>query len=121
MISVENPSRMTHRRLRAYIGLRYEDAPKIRLILKDVESMLKNHPEVDTEKTLMVNLTELADSSLNFMVYAFIKATEQEQFQNAQQDIFLKIIDIITQHGAQCAFPSRTLYIPERIHVANSK
>lgn len=43
-ISVENPGRMTNRRITTTIGLRYEDAAKVGVIVEAVREMLKNHP-----------------------------------------------------------------------------
>jgi MscS family membrane protein len=111
-IAIENPTRMHNRRVKKIIGLRYEDAPKVNNILKDIQVMLSNHPEVDKNALTMVNLVEFAESSLNILIYTFTRTTEWAAYKSIQQDILLKIIDIITQHGAECAFPSRTLYIP---------
>lgn len=112
-ISIENPSRMRNRRIKTFIGVRYDDAAKLKVILQDIEDMLRNHPEIDTTQTLMVNLVEFGASSLNFMVYTFTKTTNWVEFQGIQQDVFLKIIDIIMEHGAECAFPTTTVHIPE--------
>lgn len=120
-ISVENPSRMLNRRIRTNVGLRYDDAPKVAAILQDVETMLRNHPEIDVNQTLMVNLIEFGASSLNFMIYTFTKTTNWVKFQAIQQDVFLKVIDIITAHGAECAFPTQTLHIPEGLELTHEK
>jgi len=104
-ISVENPTRMQNRRIKTTIGVRYEDSFKIADILKDVEDMLKNHPDIDTSKTLFVNLTNFAPSSLEFLVYTFTKTIKWEPFQRIQQDVFLKIIEIIQKHKAELAYP----------------
>jgi len=108
-ISLENPSRMFNRRIKTVIGLRYQDALKISAILRDIETMLRQHPEIDTNQTLMVNLFEFGSSSLNFFIYTFTKTINWVDFQAIQQDVFLKAIDIIAQHGAACAFPTTTL------------
>lgn len=112
-VSVENPSRMLNRRIKTTIGLRYQDAPKMGMILKDIENMLRNHPEIDARQTLMVNLYEFGASSLNFFIYTFTKTTNWVRFQAVQQDVFLKAVEIITEHGAACAFPTTTLDFPE--------
>ena len=114
-ISIENPSRMLNRRIRTHVGVRYQDATKMSVILEDVEKMLKQHPEIDTNQTLFVKMVEFGPSSLNFLVYTFTKTTDWVKFQAIQQDVFLKIIDIITSHGAECAFPTTTLHIPDGI------
>src|ERR1019366_4603617 len=46
-IVLENPSRMTHRRIREVIGLRYEDLEKMAAIVQDVFTLLQNHPAID--------------------------------------------------------------------------
>lgn len=120
-ISIENPSRMSNRRIKSIIGLRYQDAPKLREMIRDIEDMLRSHPDIDTKQTLIVNLVEFGASSLNIMVYTFTKTTEWVPFQAIQQDVFLKIIDIITQHGAECAFPSRTLYFEDQPNEPSSQ
>ena len=114
-ISVENPSRMSHRRINTTIGLRYDDATKVEIILNAIEAMLRQHSAIDSDKTLMVNLHEFGASSLNFFIYAFTKTTDWVTFQKVQQDVFLKAIAIITEHGAECAFPTTTLHVPEPV------
>lgn len=116
-ISIENPSRMLNRRIYTNIGIRYQDAHKMKEILTAVEQMLREHAEIDTNQLIMVNLVNFAPSSLEFMVYCFTRTTDWAKFQAVQQDVYLKIIHIITEHGAQCAFPSTTMYIPDGIHI----
>jgi MscS family membrane protein len=118
-ISVENPSRMQNRRIKTNVGLRYDDANKVAVIIKDVENMLRHHPEIDANQTLIVNLVQFGSSSLDFMVYTFTKTTDWVKFQAIQQDVFLKILDIIAGHGAECAFPTQTLHVPEPVHLAS--
>ena len=110
-ISVENPGRMTNRRITTTIGLRYEDAAKVGVIVEAVREMLKNHPAIDQRQTLLVYFNQFADSLLNIMVYCFTKTTVWAEWLAAQQDVYLKIIDIVQSHGADFAFPSQTLYM----------
>ena len=112
-ISIENPTRMHNRRIKKMVGLRYEDASKVSSIINDINQMLANHPDIDKSALTMVNLLEFGESSLNIMVYTFTKTVIWADYQAVQQDILLKIIDIITQHGAECAFPSRTVYMAD--------
>ncbi|MCK4935068.1 MAG: mechanosensitive ion channel family protein [Simkaniaceae bacterium] len=116
-ISIQNPARMTNRRIKATVGIRYEDAPKADQILLDIEKMLREHPEIDQNLVTYVKLIEFGESSLNFRVYTFTKTKEWVKFQGIQHDVFLKIIEIITKHGAECSSPTLTLSIPEGISV----
>jgi MscS family membrane protein len=110
-ISVENPSRMSNRRIYETIGIRYDDAGKMDRIVEDVKTMLRKHPEIDTGQTMIVNFNKFASSSLDFFVYTFTKTTDWIRFHEIKQDVMLKIIDIIEGHGAECAFPTSTLHI----------
>jgi len=110
-IVVENPSRMTHRRIKETIGLRYQDIDKMAAIVADVKAMLRNHPEIDNDVTLIVNFTTFADSSLNFFIYTFTKTREWVFYHQVKQDVLLRIAQIIRDHGAEIAFPTRSLHI----------
>ena len=112
-ISVENPSRMTHRRIKETIGLRYDDAAKVNVILKDIETMLREHPEIDDSQTLMVNFNAFASSSLDFFIYTFTHTTNWVKYHGIKQDVLLKIEQIIRDHGAEIAFPTSTVHVPE--------
>lgn len=110
-IAVENPSRMTNRRIYETIGIRYDDVSKMGVIVEDVKKMLKAHPEIDTNQTLIVNFNEFASSSLDFFVYTFTKTINWIEYHEIKQDILMQIINIIEGHGAECAFPTSTLHI----------
>lgn len=119
-ISVENPSRMLNRRIYETIGIRYDDAAKMDEIVHAVKAMLKNHSEIDADNTLIVNFNAFASSSLDFFVYCFTHTTEWIKFHEIKQDVLLKILKIIDEHGAECAFPTSTLHIPDNITVENT-
>ena len=110
-ISVENPSRMTNRRINTVIGIRYQDADKIDQVTTDVRKMLSEHPEIDQAQTTFVNFVEYGHSSLNFRVYTFTKTTNWVRFQEVQHEIFVRILNIISKNGAECAFPTQTLFV----------
>lgn len=115
-ISVENPSRMTNRRIRTVVGLRYDDAAKLADIIQATEKMLRQHPEIDTNLVLFVRFIEYGPSSLNFLIYTFTKTTDWVTFQSVQQDVLLRVLDIVNDFDAQVAFPTTTIHIPDNIH-----
>jgi len=110
-IVVENPTRMTNRRIKETIGIRYADLDKMAAIVADVKAMLQAHPEIDPNATLIVNFNEFAASSLNFFIYTFTKTVQWVYFHEVKQDVLLKVAAIIQAHGAEIAFPTRTLHI----------
>jgi MscS family membrane protein len=119
-ISVENPSRMQNRRIKETIGIRYEDASKMDGIIRDVEAMLKAHPDIDQNQTVIVNFNSFAASSLDFFIYTFTKTTDWVKYHEVKQKVLLIILGIIEQHGADIAFTTSTVKIPESITVAGS-
>lgn len=115
LISVENPSRMMNRRIKQVVGIRYKDGSRLEEISNDIETMLRNHEEIDTTKTLFVKFINFGPSSLEILIYTFTKTTDWVRFQSIQQDILLKILQIIESDGAQCAFPTTTVDLPKDI------
>ncbi len=110
-IAVENPSRMSHRRIHETIGIRYQDASKMANIVRDVENMLIEHPDIDNTQTLIVNFNTFAASSLEFFIYTFTRTTKWVEYHRVKQDVLLKIVDIIENHDAEFAFPTSTIHL----------
>ncbi len=108
-LSLENPSRMSHRRIHETIGLRYQDAARMDAIISDVKAMLRAHEEIDSSQTMIVNFNYFAPSSLDFFVYTFTKTTNWVRFHEIKQDVLLRIVGVIHSHGADIAFPTTTL------------
>lgn len=116
-ISLENPSRMSNRRIYETFGVRYDDASKMEAIVSGVKSYLQAHPEIDQNQTLIVNFNAFAPSSMDFFVYTFTKTTDWIHFHEIKQDVLLGILAVIESAGAQCAFPTSTVHIPNGIVV----
>ncbi|HHO69869.1 MAG TPA: mechanosensitive ion channel family protein [Halothiobacillus sp.] len=110
-IALENPSRMTHRRIYENIGIRYADINVMAKITADVKAMLREHPEIAADQTMIVNFNAFSESSIDFMLYTFTKTTDWVKYHEVKQDVLLKVADIIAKHGAEIAFPTRTLHL----------
>ena len=112
-IVLENASRMTNRRINETIGIRYDDAGKMGKIVELVKEMLLAHSEIDKNNTLIVNFNTFAPSSLDFFIYAFTKTTKWVDYHQIKQDVLLKVLDIIEEQGAECAFPTSTVHMAD--------
>ena len=106
-IIVENPSRMTHRRIREVIGLRYKDFPKMLSIVEDVKTMISNHSDIDHNQTTIVNFDSYNDSSIDFFIITYADTTEWARYHEIKQDVLMKIGEIIEKNNAEIAFPTR--------------
>jgi MscS family membrane protein len=114
-IVVENPSRMSNRRIKETFGLRYCDVHKVGGIIKEVREMLEQHPDIDQRQTLIVNFNYFNNSSLDFFIYTFTKTTNWVLYNEIKQDVLLKVAGIVEQQQAQFAFPTRQLHIDSAI------
>lgn len=104
-MSIQNPSRMTHRRIYATVGLRYCDSEKLPKIVEDLTQMLKKHEELDQEEPTFVNLVNFGTASLDILIYVFTKTVDLEEFHKVRQEVFFKVLDIIHKNNAMCSFP----------------
>lgn len=114
-VAVENPSRMTNRRIYETIGVRYQDGDELDAIIVDIKDMLQSHPDIDQAQTMMVNFNAFAPYSLDFFIYTFTRTTVWTEFHQVKQDVLLRIIGIIKNHGAEIAFPTSTVHIPHDV------
>ena len=107
---IVNHSKRPLRRLRATLGLSYETTPaQMRTFLESVRALLAGHPALDPDGQ-RVYFNEFADSSLNILIQCWTKSTAVTDFLEAQEDIFLRIMQLVEEQGLEIAFPTRTLY-----------
>ncbi len=112
-ISVENPSRMQNRRIKQVFGLRYCDSDQVDPVLEDLRSFLRRHEGIDQNKIIMVNFISFGPSSLDCQIYCFTKTTDWAAYLLVQEKVLLETVAIVHSHGADIAFPTRTLDVPK--------
>lgn len=109
-ICIENPSRMSNRRIKTWIGVRYEDAAHIRGLLEEMRTYLKNSKDIAQDKIILVNFDDFGPSSLNILVYCFTKTTDWSLYLRHQENVYLDFLDMIEKRGAQVAYPTRVIH-----------
>ncbi len=117
-ISVENPSRMSHRRIKETIGVRYDDIAQVPVILEEIRAYLIGHPGIDEAETLMVNFDQFGASSLDFFIYCFTHTKVWTEYHGVKEEVLLHIAGIIARHGGEIAFPTRTLHVAGDVRFA---
>jgi MscS family membrane protein len=96
---------------RPTIGLRYETrADQLRFVLAEVRRMLYEHPMVETSSA-RIRFVRFGGSSLDLEVFAYALTTDYGRFLEVQEDLLLRIMDIIEASGTGVAFPSSTTYL----------
>jgi MscS family membrane protein len=93
------------------LHLRYETtAEQLRYILAEIRRMLYEHSKVETPSA-WIRFIGFGNSSLDLEVFAYVLETEYEPFLHIQEDLLLRIIDIVEASGSGFALPSQTTYL----------
>ena len=114
-VVVENPSRMANRRLFETIGLRYRDLESMQKIVSEVKELLASHEDIENEKIMMVNFNAFNDSSVDFFFYCFTRTSDWVEYHRVKQKVMLSVAEIIENNGAEIAFPTTTLDVPQAV------
>jgi MscS family membrane protein len=94
-----------------HLSLRYETtADQLRYVLAEIRKMLYGHPKIESASA-RVRFVGFASSSLNLEIFAYILEREYEPFLQVQEDLLLRIMDIVEASGSSIAFPSQTTYL----------
>ncbi len=109
-MELENFSRRDRIWLHPTLGLRYETTPdQLRHVLVEVRKMLYAHPKVDPEPA-RIRFAGFGAYSLDLEIFAYVRTTDYGEFLAIQEDINLRIMDIVAASGTGFAFPSQTTY-----------
>ena len=112
-MSLENFTQRDRIRFRHMIGLRYETtADQLRYVLVEIRQLLYKHSKVDSTDA-RVRFVGFANSSLDVEVLAYVLVTDFAAFLGIQEDLLLRVMDIIEASGTSVAFPSQTTYVVE--------
>lgn len=110
-MSIENYSVRDKFWFRHVIGLRCEtSADQLRYVLAEVRRMLMGHSKVEPRDARM-RFVGFNASSLDCEIFAYVITETMTEFLSIQEDLLLKVMDIVSESGASIAFPSRTTYV----------
>ena len=108
---IENFNRRDRILLRTTIGLRYETRPdQLRWVLAEIRKLLLQHPRVTAEPA-RARFTGFGDHSVDIEIFAYVNTSDLNEFLGIQEDIFLRLIDIVDESGTGFAFPSTVNYL----------
>lgn len=125
-MNVENLSLRDKILIQLKLGLRYETtAAQLQVVLAELRAMLYAHPKIETQ-TARVRLIGFGDNAFSVELFAYVITRDYEQFLGIQEDVLLRITQIVSNAGATFAFPSRTLYVardssPDQERVAHTE
>ncbi len=110
-MNIENLSRRDKLLFNTKLGLRYETSPdQLRYVLAQIRRLFYEHPKVETDGA-RIRFTGYDNSSLILEVFCYVLTRDGAEFLAIQEDLLLRIMDIIEASGTGFAFPSRTVYL----------
>ena len=114
-LAVINPSRMQNRRVDIILGLRYQDFPLLDAVTSKIREYLANHKALDQVRGVMARFTDYGASSLDIRIRFYTLSTDWDSYMGTRHEVLLEIGRIVHQHGADMAFPTQTLDVPEQL------
>jgi MscS family membrane protein len=98
-----------------FVSLRYETtSAQMRAVVDEMRNLLVNHPAVDSE-LIRVRFFRLGSFSLDIEISTYLVAVNWEHFLDIQQDLLLRMMEIVERSGTAIALPSQTLrFIDDR-------
>jgi len=108
---IVNLAKRDQRLVRVKLQLRYETtADQMRYILVKLRELLLGHPKV-TPDPARARFVGYGDFSKDVEIFCYLRCVEQNEFLAIQEDLLLRIEDIVKEAGSGFAFPSQTAYL----------
>lgn len=117
-VSIENISRMSNRRIRMTVGVRYDDLKKVERICEQLEEMVEQLGFVDKRMAHFCTFSELGDYSVNLLVVVYTKPLSFKDYHKAKDTVLHNIVKVVRKNKADFPFPTTTLdaeHIVERL------
>lgn len=109
--AIDNMGIRQYRRFVTRIGLTYDTPPDlIEVFVEGVRGLILNHP-MTRKDAMEVHFNEMADSSLQILVYAFFDVPTWTDELAGKQRLLLGIMRLAETLGVSFAFPTQTLHI----------
>ncbi len=110
-LQLTNKSRSERILIRQIVQLRYETtSEQLRFVLAKLRSTILAHPRL-IEKRARVRLVKYGNYSFDVEIYVYVDTGNREEFRGIQEDVLLRVIDIVKAAGTGFAFPSQMTYL----------
>ena len=109
-----NFNKRQFRRTNKLINLIYDtQTSDIRNILNETYTFLKKHEKIkyDDSYHLIVKLNNFGESSIDLYLSYFINSPDWESYLSINEEILIKIREIVTKNNSDFAYPTQTVYL----------
>ncbi|EAQ76046.1 MULTISPECIES: mechanosensitive ion channel family protein [unclassified Synechococcus] len=104
-----NIARIDSRRVWIDFGLRYDDRAAIEPIIAELREQLESNTRIDHQKAPAVHFVGYGDSSLNLRLLCYVASGDIQAAWDLQQELLLRIGEVVEKHQAGMPFPTHTL------------
>jgi MscS family membrane protein len=110
-LQIENFAERDRVWLHTTLGLRYETTPdQMRWLLIEIRKMLYAHPKIHRDPA-RVRFVGLGAHSLDLEIFAYVLTPDYDEFLAVQEDVNLRLMDIVAASGTAFAVPSQATYV----------
>ena len=110
-MNLENLSRRDKILFNTKLSLRYETtSDQLRYVLAQIRRLFYEHPKVETDGA-RIRFIGYDNSALTLEVFCYTLTRDVAEFLAIQEDLLLRIMDIVEASGTSIAFPARVIYL----------
>jgi MscS family membrane protein len=108
-VNIENFARREKVWFHPVLALRLDTRPdQLRFVLAELRKLLYSYPKL--EPGARIRLIGFGASSLNLEIFAYVPTADYDEFLAIQEDLLLRMMEIIEQAGTSLALPAQTNY-----------
>ncbi|PRY53069.1 MscS family membrane protein [Arcticibacter pallidicorallinus] len=101
--------------------IRFDATPdQIRYLLVELRAILYAHPKVDPSSA-RVRFIEIGTDAFKLEVFSYILAADFDRFLEIQEDIYLRMMDVVASSGTGFALSSQTVYLAKEKQPSEEK
>ena len=110
-LQLTNKSRSESILLRQIVRLRCETtSEQLRFVLTKLWEMIPAHPKL-LEEQARVRFVKYGNYSLDVEIFVYVDTGDRDEFLEIQQDVLLRVKDLVETAGTDLAFPSQRAYL----------
>ncbi len=110
-LQIDNQNRKDFFVFRPVLAIRQDTTPdQMRYLLVELRSLLYAHPRIDNTAA-NVRFTGITENTLKVEITGRVLAKNADEFTEIQEDLLLRVMDIVANSGTNLAHPTRLMYV----------
>lgn len=101
--------------------MRYETTPdQLRFLLVEIRAILYSHPKVSPDPA-RIRFVALGKDSIKLEIFSYITAVSFDEYLEVQEDVLLRIMEVVDISGTGFAIPAQTVYFTQDTGLSEEK